>query len=110
MASCVECNVKMGYSETNASRNHDGLCIACYVKSLVKTKINAANITKSTRERDLSAVDEMSPTVTVNNLQAKKDGDQPLKAGSQSDVPLLGSSNASNFYSTYSQLQYGVVV
>ena len=43
MASCAECNVKMGYSETNASRNHDGLCIACYVKSLVKTKVNAAN-------------------------------------------------------------------
>ncbi len=78
--------------------------------SITPSSSNAANITKSTRERDLSAVDEMSPTVTVNNLQAKKDGDQPLKAGSQSDVPLLGSSNASNFYSTYSQLQYGVVV
>jgi len=73
--------------------------------SITPSSSNAANITKSTRERDLSAVDEMSPTVTVNNLQAKKDGDQPLKAGSQSDVPLLGSSNASNFYSTYSQLQ-----
>ena len=47
MASCAECNVKMGYSETNASRNHEGLCIACYVKSLVKTKINAANNTKN---------------------------------------------------------------
>ena len=58
----------------------------------------------------MSAVDEMSPTVTVNNLQAKKDGDQPLKSGNQSDVPLLASSNPSNFYSTYSQTQYGVVV
>ena len=43
MASCVECNVKMGYSETNAARNHDGMCIACYVKSLVKSKVDAAN-------------------------------------------------------------------
>ena len=43
MATCVECNVKMGYSETNASRNHDGMCIACYVKSLVKSKVDAAN-------------------------------------------------------------------
>ena len=58
----------------------------------------------------MSAIDEASPTVTVNNLESKKSGDQPLKAGSQSDVPLLASSNASNFYSTYSQLQYGVVV
>ena len=78
--------------------------------SITPTSSNDVNITKSTKERDLSAVDEISPTVTVNNLQGKKDGDQPLKSGSQSDVPLLASSNASNFYSTYSQLQYGVVV
>ena len=78
--------------------------------NITPTSSNDVNITKSTKERDLSAVDEMSPTVTVNNLQGKKDGDQPLKSGSQSDVPLLASSNASNFYSTYSQLQYGVVV
>ena len=78
--------------------------------SITPSSSNAANIIKSTKERNLSAIDESTPTVTVNNLQAKKDGDQPLKAGSQSDVPLLASSNASNFYSTYSQLQYGVVV
>ena len=74
------------------------------------TSSSNVNISNSTTERNLSAIDEASPTVTVNNLESKKSGDQPLKAGSQSDVPLLASSNASNFYSTYSQLQYGVVV
>ena len=74
------------------------------------TSSSNVNISNSTTERNLSAIDESTPTVTVNNLQGKKDGDQPLKSGSQSDVPLLASSNASNFYSTYSQLQYGVVV
>ena len=68
------------------------------------------NISSSTTDKNLSAIEDASPTVTVNNLQGKKDGDQPLKSGFQSDVPLLASSNASNFYSTYSQLQYGVVV
>ena len=71
---------------------------------------NNANISSSTTERNLSAIDEMSPTVTVNNLQGKNDGNQPLKNGSQSNVPILPSSNVNNFYSTYSQLQYGVVV
>ena len=74
------------------------------------TSSSNVNISNSTTERNLSAIDEASPTVTVNNLESKKSGAQPLKAGSQSDVPLLASSNANNFYSTYSQLQYGVVV
>ena len=68
MASCVECNVKMGYSETNASRNHDGLCIACYVKSLVKTKINAANITKKpTNARSLDHLFEKFESITLTS-------------------------------------------
>ena len=43
MASCVECNVKMGYTESNVARDHNGMCVACYVKSLVKTKVEVAN-------------------------------------------------------------------
>ena len=66
MASCVECNVKMGYSETNASRNHDGLCIACYVKSLVKTKINVTNNTKKpTNARSLDHLFEKFENITL---------------------------------------------
>ena len=71
MASCVECNVKMGYSETNASRNHDGLCIACYVKSLVKTKINAANNTKKpTNARSLDHLFEKFESITLTSETA----------------------------------------
>ena len=99
----AENKIKEKYSGIYSGSSGDG-------SNITPTSSNAANITKSTKERNLSAIDESTPTVTVNNLEAKKDGDQPLKAGSQSDVPLLGSSNASNFYSTYSQLQYGVVV
>jgi len=31
MASCAECNTKMGYTESNVARDHDGMCVACYV-------------------------------------------------------------------------------
>ena len=78
MASCVECNVKMGYSETNAARNHDGMCIACYVKSLVKTKINAANNTKKpTNTRSLDHLFEKFENITLTsetapNLRVRK--------------------------------------
>jgi len=74
------------------------------------TSSNNVNISNTTKNRNLSAVDEASPTVTVNNLESKKGGDQPLKSGSQSNVPFIASSNPNNFYSTFSQTQYGVVV
>ena len=78
MASCVECEVSMGYSETNASRNHDGMCIACYVKSLVKSKVNAANKTLApTNARSLDNLFEKFQTITVTsetapNLRVRK--------------------------------------
>jgi len=71
---------------------------------------NNVNISNTTKNRNLSAIDEAPPKVTVNNLDGKKGGDQPLKSGNQSNVPLIASSNPNNFYSTYSQTQYGVVV
>jgi uncharacterized protein YbjQ (UPF0145 family) len=36
MTKCSECEIKMGYAEANASKDHDGMCVGCYVKSLVK--------------------------------------------------------------------------
>ena len=78
MASCLECNVKMGYSETNASRNHDGLCIACYVKSLVKTKINAANNTKKPTNARFSATENSGLLTLGSPLEA---GFAELKTG-----------------------------
>ena len=50
------------------------------------------------------------PKVIVNNLEVKGQGDQPLKSGDQTNVPLIASSNANNIYSNIQQLQYGVVV
>ena len=78
MASCAECNVKMGYSETNASRNHDGLCIACHVKTLVKTKVSAANkFQKPTNARSLDHLFEKFENITMTsetapNLRVRK--------------------------------------
>src|SRR5210317_1970287 len=46
MASCAECSVKMGYTESNVARDHEGMCVACYVKSLVKTKVEVANTSR----------------------------------------------------------------
>ena len=78
MASCVECNVKMGYSETNASRNHEGMCIACYVKSLVKSKVEAANKPqKPTNARSIDHLVEkfdnlLITSETATNLRVRK--------------------------------------
>ena len=55
MASCAECNVKMGYTESNVARDHSGMCVACYVKSLVKTKIEVAN--SSNRPSNVKSLD-----------------------------------------------------
>ena len=43
MVSCAECDTRMGYAESNVARDYDGMCVACYVKTLVKTKVQAAN-------------------------------------------------------------------
>ena len=78
MASCVECNVKMGYSETNAARNHDGMCIACYVKSLVKSKVDAANKPqKPTNAKSIDSLFEkfdnlLMTSETATNLRVRK--------------------------------------
>jgi uncharacterized protein YbjQ (UPF0145 family) len=55
MASCAECNVKMGYTESNVARDYNGKCVACYVKSLVKTKVEVAN--SSNRPSNVKSLD-----------------------------------------------------
>lgn len=55
MASCAECSIKMGFSESNIAREHDGMCVACHVKSLVKTKVETANSTR--RPSNLKSID-----------------------------------------------------
>jgi len=39
LAKCSSCSIKMGYSESQVSQNYNGLCITCYVKERVETKI-----------------------------------------------------------------------
>ncbi|NCX28688.1 MAG: hypothetical protein EBX20_08520, partial [Rhodobacterales bacterium] len=55
MANCAECSVKMGYTESNVARDHEGMCVACYVKSLVKTKVEVAN--SSRRPSNVKSLD-----------------------------------------------------
>ena len=55
MANCAECSVKMGYTESNVARDHEGMCVACYVKSLVKTKVEVAN--RSRRPSNVKSLD-----------------------------------------------------
>jgi len=66
-------------------------------------------ISSSTTEKNLGEINT-DPKITINNLDQKTQTDQPLKSGDQTNVPLIASSDATNFYSTYSQTQYGVVV
>ena len=39
MAKCGGCSINMGYSESQAAQNYNGLCITCYVKERVESKI-----------------------------------------------------------------------
>ena len=55
MASCAGCNIKMGYTESNVARDYEGMCVACYVKSLVKTKVDVAN--SSRRPSNVKSID-----------------------------------------------------
>lgn len=57
MAHCAECSTKMGYTETNVAREHNGLCIACHVKSMVKEKVAAAN--KPHRPTNVKSIDNL---------------------------------------------------
>jgi hypothetical protein len=45
----------MGYTESNVARDHEGMCVACYVKSLVKTKVEVAN--SSRRPSNVKSLD-----------------------------------------------------
>ena len=70
---------------------------------------NDVNISSSTTEKNLGEINT-DPKITINNLDQKTQTDQPLKSGDQTNVPLIASSDATNFYSTYYQTQYWVVV
>lgn len=39
MAKCDRCSIKMGFSESQVAQSYNGLCITCYVKERVESKI-----------------------------------------------------------------------
>ena len=57
MSQCAECNISMGFTESNVAREHKGLCVACHVKSLVKEKVAAAN--KPHRPTNVKSIDNL---------------------------------------------------
>ena len=73
-------------------------------------RLDGNNISSITSDRNLQLDNSDDVKVVVNNENVTERGSESLKDGDSSDVPLYASSNANNFYSTYSQLQYGVVV
>ena len=73
-------------------------------------RLDGNNISSITGDRNLQLNNSNDVEVVINNENVTERGSESLKDGDSSDVPLYASSNADNFYSTYSQLQYGVVV
>ena len=73
-------------------------------------RLDGNNISSITGNRNLQPNNSNDVEVVINNKNAQGQGEDSLKTGSASEVPLYASSNSENFYSTYSQLQYGVVI
>ena len=73
-------------------------------------RLDGNNVSSITSDRNLQPNNSNDVEVVINNKNAQGRGEDSLKTGSASEVPLYASSNSENFYSTYSQLQYGVVV
>ena len=95
--------IKEKYGEIYSGSSSDG-------SSITPTSSNNVNLSSSTTDKNLGKVNNGEPKVTVNNLQGKEQGDQPLKSGDQTNVPLIASSDSNNMYKSFSQTQYGVVV
>ena len=73
-------------------------------------RLDGNNISSITSDRNLQPNNGNDVEVVINNENVKERGSESLKDGDSDGVPLYASSNSENFYSTYSQLQYGVVV
>ena len=95
--------IKEKYGEIYSGSSSDG-------SSITPTSSNDVNISSSTTDKNLGKVNNGEPKVIVNNLQGKEQGDQPLKSGDQTNVPLIASSDSYNMYKSFSTTQYGVVV
>jgi len=101
MAKCAECFSQMGYSESQAALQHEGMCVACFVKSLVKTKVHAAN--KDRAPTNLKSIDtlvdkyenilitsESSPTLRIKKRFGIIHGEAALDSRSISPAASFG--------------------
>ena len=77
MAKCRECSISMGYAESQAASQYNGLCITCHVKHRVQTKIITAKdpgistIQRSTENVFNKFQDMLVTTESTTNLRIK---------------------------------------
>ena len=77
MAKCRECSISMGYAESQAASQYNGLCITCHVKHRVQTKIITAkdpgmSATQRSTENVFNKFQDMLVTTeNITNLRIK---------------------------------------
>ena len=77
MAKCRECSISMGYAESQAASQYNGLCITCHVKHRVQTKIiTAKDPGMSATQRSTENVfnkfqDMLFTTESITNIRIK---------------------------------------
>ena len=77
MAKCRECSISMGYAESQAASQYNGLCITCHVKHRVQTKIITAkdpgmSATQRSTENVFNKFQDMLVTTeSITNLRIK---------------------------------------
>ena len=78
MAKCRDCSTKMGYAESQAAQNYNGLCITCHVKDRVQTRVLTSqepvfSSTQKSTETVLNKFQDMLVTTETSfNLNIKK--------------------------------------
>ena len=77
MAKCRECSISMGYAESQAASQYNGLCITCHVKHRVQTKIITAkdpgmSATQRSTENVFNKFQDMLVTTeSITNIRIK---------------------------------------
>jgi uncharacterized protein YbjQ (UPF0145 family) len=78
LAKCRDCSTKMGYAESQAAQNYNGLCITCHVKDRVQTRVLTSqepvlSSTQKSTEIVLNKFQDMLVTTETSfNLNIKK--------------------------------------
>ena len=109
-------NLRGGGSEIIKFHTQDELELIEKKQNAIKEKYNKLinNNFNTTNNNNLSnktlSSPEVAQEVVINNKFATERGDKDLKTGSATNIPFIASSNSDNFYTLFSQTQYGVVV